>query len=285
MRERKFPLKIANGLIQLLDIVSGQDRYPVNIQQLALEYSRERYPDHPIKLIKGDDLDGFEGVLRGEIRGDKSRWAILYDNLRSPQTRINFTIAHEFGHYLLHRDERLCFECNSRDMVNWTDDADREAEANKFAAQLLMPPHDFRLQSENQFMSFDLLQHLTNRYHVSLTAALLQWIAITTHRAVLVWSTDGYIKWSRSSDAAYKSGVYFKTVGVPPLPLPEASAAYQRASADTNQADITQCKGVWWKDEPVRELTIFSNRRDGVITLLVFPDCAPDRYAYGKLGF
>ena len=80
MRPQKYPLKAANKLIQMLDTVLGMNRYPVNIKPLALDYSRQCFPNHCIQDIKGDNLPGFEGALYGDRRGDRSRWLILYNN-------------------------------------------------------------------------------------------------------------------------------------------------------------------------------------------------------------
>jgi len=262
----------------MLDTVLGVDRYPVDIKPLALDYSRQRFPEHYIKNVKGDDLPGFEGALYGKKRNEKSRWLILYnDHLIKPE-RINFTLAHEFGHYLLHRNEQIKFECSSADIARMTDKAERESEANAFASQLLMPPHDFRTQIQDHSISFDLIEYITRRYHVSLTAAVLQWIKITPKRAVLVISRDGYILWSRSSEAAFNSSVYFKTVGRSPVPIPELSYAYQRKTTIANKAEVQHQEGIWWKDEPVKEMTVFSNKQDLTISLLVFPDDAPTRW-------
>ena len=278
MRIEKNPLKSANNITQMLDAVLGNNRYPVDVKQLALEYSRKCFPDHYIKEVKGDDLPMFEGALYGKNRGDKFRWLILYNNQLIAPSRINFTLAHEFGHYMLHRDEQVTFECSSENIARITDEVEREAEANAFASQLLMPPHDFRTQINGQNINFELIEHITDRYHVSLTAAVLQWIKITNKRAVMVVSRDGYILWSRSSEPAFKSGVYFKTVNLPPVPIPELSYAYQRKVTSNNKTEIQHKEGVWWKNEPLKELTIFSDRHDITISLLLFPDDAPNRW-------
>ncbi len=150
MRIGKQPLKAANNIIQMLDAVLGNNRYPVDVKQLALDYSRQRFSDHYIKEVRGDDLPMFEGALYGVPKENKSRWLIIYNNRLVVPSRINFTLAHEFGHYMLHRDEQTLFECSSEDVSRFTDEAEREAEANEFASQLLMPPHDFRNQKQSR---------------------------------------------------------------------------------------------------------------------------------------
>ena len=49
-----------------------------------------------------------------------------------------------------------------------------EAQANKFASFLLMPLDDFRQQISGQKIEMELLRHLSDRYEVSITAAILK---------------------------------------------------------------------------------------------------------------
>ena len=124
---------------------------------------------------------------------------------------INFTIAHEFGHYLLHRASYPeGFNCSTEDMVRWDTEYGRvEHQANVFASYLLMPLDDFRRQlSPSAVPDLDALGGCADRYDVSLTASALKWLSYTDRRAVLVVSRDGYILWAWSS----KGGVPHRRV-------------------------------------------------------------------------
>lgn len=83
----------------------------------------------------------FEGELAGMlVRGD-GETVIGVNSLHSPN-RQRFTIAHECGHLLLHKgefhvDRRL--QVNRRDEVSSLATDPDEIEANRFAAELLMP--------------------------------------------------------------------------------------------------------------------------------------------------
>jgi Zn-dependent peptidase ImmA (M78 family) len=72
----------------------------------------------------------------------------LYNTDISSFGRLNFTLAHEFGHYLLHRlDYPDSITCSQQDMVRWDSESGQiEKQANEFAAGLLMPLDDFRRQ-------------------------------------------------------------------------------------------------------------------------------------------
>ena len=82
--------------------------------------------------------------LAGDVSGFLKRrggdWVIGINSLHHPN-RQRFTIAHEMGHYFLHRDhdfvDKALFR---RDVQN----DHREADANRFASALLMPREMFR---------------------------------------------------------------------------------------------------------------------------------------------
>ena len=153
-------------------------------------------------------------------------------------------------------------------MVEWDrTDAAREADANAFASYLLMPIGDFRKQIAGQRVHLDVLAQSARRYGVSLTAAILKWLELTDERAVLVVSRDGFILWSRSSEAALKSGAFFRTRKVT-HPVPEMSVASGRWGDTRNREAVGIPPGVWFRREPVVETTIFSDRFDMTISLL-----------------
>ena len=122
--------------------------------------------------------------------------------------QINFTLAHEFGHYLLNRTTYPDgFNCSAEEMVRWdTRYGQVEHQANVFASYLLMPLDDFRRQvSPSAAPNLDELGGYAHRYDVSLTTAALKWLSCTQRHVVLVASReDGYILWSRSSKAALR---------------------------------------------------------------------------------
>jgi Zn-dependent peptidase ImmA (M78 family) len=70
----------------------------------------------------------------------------IYVNEAHPETRQRFTIAHELGHFVLHRiilGEGTVDDCAYRSdgsIKNSKIGKFHETEANKFAANLLMPP-------------------------------------------------------------------------------------------------------------------------------------------------
>jgi Zn-dependent peptidase ImmA (M78 family) len=179
----------ANRISSMLNVVLGADRFPVKVDEVALEYSRQCFSDSPVNKIHGEGLDGFEGMLVANKA--RSKWLIVYNSAISSPGRKHFTIAHEFSHYLLHRHQQDRFECGDDDIETGDDNKqDIEFEADLFASTLLMPLDDFRKQVDGQPVTFNMLGHCADRYGVSLTAAALRWIEIADKRAVLVASRD-----------------------------------------------------------------------------------------------
>ena len=97
-------------------------------------------------LAKALDIDvrysaGSEDVSGALIRDDES--VVIAVNSAQHENRQRFTIAHEIGHFLLHKGTQVHFDEDFR--INYRDatssDATKrdEIEANGFAAALLMP--------------------------------------------------------------------------------------------------------------------------------------------------
>ena len=169
-------------------------------------------------------------------------------------------------------------------MLDWRSERGKiEAEANTFASFLLMPLDDFRAQVQSASITIDLMRHLSNRYEVSVTAAILKWLSITDKRAMIVIGKEGFIDWAWSSEPLIRSGVYYRArQEVVPLP-PESLAAIQDLLAD-NEAGTRHPVGVWLGDESVYEMTVFSPVNEMSISLLIYPNDAPSRRWGHDLG-
>lgn len=88
----------------------------------------------------GRDVSGF-------LERIDSKWKIYLNRFES-ESRKRFTIAHELGHFVCHREKYSGGGITTPDQVFFRDDtlSDEEKEANDFAANLLMPEDIFREQ-------------------------------------------------------------------------------------------------------------------------------------------
>ena len=264
MRDPTRPAAWAN----LLSAAWGP-RFPVEVETIAMEYST-RFPD-PIKTIKKAGVDGFEGALYPLSKSGK--WAILYNPNIVSKGRTNFTLAHEFGHYLVHRALNPGgFECGEARVLGYDGDQARrviEQEADTFASYLLMPMDDYRAQIGSADMSLDLLDHCADRYGVSMTAAAIKWLDLTDECAVLVTAINGFVLWCWRSKAAKRRGIFFPTG----MERPAASWAATPGLVGSS-AGISLAPNVWPVASDVREMAIFADRYEMTISLLVFAEAA-----------
>lgn len=270
------PHKEAARITTILDTVLGADRFdraPVDVAAVALEYSAQIAPDGPIVDIVEADIEGCVGALvAGETKPRK--WAIMHQKRQSAGRRA-FTIAHELAHFIMHRQRietdpafGLSIYCND-EAVTQRSGTGIEAEADTFAADLLMPFHDFRAQLPAKSRpDFAVLSGLAKRYGVSLAAATLRWLEYTETRAILVVSNEGFAQWAKTSKAALRSGRFVRTRNTV-FELPVLATAVTRNFTEETKGGISQHSGVWFP-EPVVEMCIRSERYDQEYTLLHF---------------
>lgn len=277
MTEVWTPQRAANRLVKLAEMFStahGVDRFPIEVAPLALEAARIfGWPD-PITEVQAANIKGFDGALFPD--DGRKEWLLLYNDSVPSPGRVRFTQAHELGHYVLHRQVRESFQCSDSDMLNWSqDDKDIEGQADLFASYLLMPLDDYRKQVTTT-VDLDLLGHCADRYGVSLTAAILKWLQYTEEKAVLVMSKDGFINWAWSSEPASKAGAFFRTRRNV-IPIPEASIA-SNSSIRNDRLGTKIPASVWFphasSDTPLREMKIYAEQYDAVLSLLHLPRSA-----------
>ena len=150
-----------NNSESLNDIISRhQNQLPVPIVKIAHEmgvkvYRSEGWPDYISGLIRTDSLP----------RGGTSGYAI-YTNASHPKKRRRFTIAHELGHYVLHRNligNGITDDALYRSRL----DGPIERQANRFAAMLLMP---WNLIVESIEQGIDTVEELAEKFDVPKSA-------------------------------------------------------------------------------------------------------------------
>ncbi|WP_159731602.1 ImmA/IrrE family metallo-endopeptidase [Methylosinus sp. Ce-a6] len=270
MSDKKFTaVRWALDMTALWEVAAPGDRFPVDVEKIAMEVSASRYPKDPLKAIKGGSLPGFEGALYplGEPRDG---WAIIYNNSGISEGRKRFTLAHEFGHYLAHRhDLPDGIKCDEK-VVTRRNGKGIEKEADEFAAYLLMPFDDFKARiPPTEKPTLEDLLACKERYGVSLVAAILRWLDYTERRAVLVVSRDGGALWSRSSGPALNSRRFFRT-SAEPFMLPDESMAVRGDYDSDGRAHAVHPAGVWFPEE-TEEATICYKAHDWCVTLLHLP--------------
>src|SRR5580704_16876666 len=150
--QEKNPMRRKNDIERearkLLE-ANGVTRAPVSVEDIAETL------DIDVRYSAG--ADDVSGAL---IRNRES--VVIAVNSAQHENRQRFTIAHEIGHFLLHKGTRVHFDEDFRINYRNADSSDAsqqdEIEANGFAAALLMPEtflrRDWlRLQPEDEDIS------------------------------------------------------------------------------------------------------------------------------------
>lgn len=157
---------------KLLAFLSTQDKSflksPIDVEKICQIYSieiEEVYSNEPIV---------------GKISINENQSVSIFINLKgnSTETRKRFTIAHELGHFFLHlNQEKKLFKDSMKTMSRSESYWDPiEAQANDFAARLLMPIDLIIEEAKKLFIEDENIEEtifimkLSNIFHVSLKA-------------------------------------------------------------------------------------------------------------------
>jgi Zn-dependent peptidase ImmA (M78 family) len=86
------------------------------------------------KFVENDTIDGLLEYPKKTSESPK-----IFLNKERPATRKKFTLAHEIGHYVLHRNKKTKYRIDPYDYSENDHTTKEETEANYFAASLLVP--------------------------------------------------------------------------------------------------------------------------------------------------
>ncbi len=142
---------------------SKQKSVPIKIDKLV--------ENAGLKILYKPLDNSISGVLATTDKGSKY---IIVNSNHSPN-RQRFSLAHEFAHYLLHRKTAEIF-VNSllfRDEKSSTGADKIEVEANKLAAELLMPEELIRKMVKTKVIDMqdeDEIKRLADNFEVSVQA-------------------------------------------------------------------------------------------------------------------
>lgn len=172
--------------------------------EIATSFLRERYPVSPqhickelgIKIVSDKPLekDGYLICYNGKK-------VILVSNKINNHHRRDFIIAHELGHFLLHRN--LIYSCNNvSEFSSYNlNTQGQESEANEFASELLMPNSELGKQIPVGRITFQNIFDISNLFGVSVTHAAMK--AVTASKSedeVLICYEHKKLKWYKSAN-------------------------------------------------------------------------------------
>jgi Zn-dependent peptidase ImmA (M78 family) len=148
---------------------------------------------HRLHIVSGD-LHGADG--RSVMHGGAGIIRIRTDITQAERRR--FIVAHELAHCLLHKGGSVAL-CTEGDLFRY-EEGNLEAEANWFAAELLMPGNLFRPACNVPKPTFDAIRIIARRFTTTLTATAIRFVQLGPERCALIWSENNRVKWSVRSD-------------------------------------------------------------------------------------
>lgn len=110
-----------------------------------------------------DDIDAFSQMV--DANGDIFH-LIGYSNNKTSASRIHFDIAHELGHICLHEWSEDIESLSKEEF------RERENEANRFAAALLLPEEAFKKDAAKNPLSLPYYKQLKQKWKVSMAAMI-----------------------------------------------------------------------------------------------------------------
>ena len=216
-------------------------------------------------LVNDTDIEG--SVARLQV---KKQFGVISVSTRIQERgRRRFAIAHELGHFELHRMKSQAHICTEKDLLDWYKKEIDENEANVFAAEMLMPTEIFRRSCPRDVPSFELIRELAAMFNTSLTATAFRYVEKGYFPCALVASVNGRVKWAvKSSDFNYR----IKSIDTPIHKHSCAGASLEGEPLSTvPEAVDVDC----WLDQPIEdksyklyENSIYMPSYDTILSLL-----------------
>lgn len=128
-------------------------------------------------------------------RGNK---AIITVDKNTSKERQRFSIGHELGHWLQDRGEIAlnCREAYLSPSRYRNFETDREAAANRFSVELLMPSMLFAEAAANKPITMATARKLADDFQVSLTASAIRLVELGSFPSIVVCNGPHGYKWS-----------------------------------------------------------------------------------------
>ena len=173
--------------------------------------------NHPEKINPYElcEVFGIEVVLDKPIHQDGylvccdgMKLIFISSRITNPHRR-KFIIAHELGHFLMHRDGLFC--CNNiadygSTVVNSTV---QENEANSFASELLLPIVELKAMLPREPVNFSTITGIADRFDVSVTHAAMQAVRSSNAENEVLLCYDGQkLKWYATAN----SEIYYSKI-------------------------------------------------------------------------
>lgn len=252
---------------------------------IDLELVRQMLPDTPfgrgtsIKEPANLTWNASEGAL---VRNPENHaeWGIFV-NPKARAERRRFTVAHELGHFVLHRATQATFNCDKESVYTGIDTLKAiEREADDFASNLLMPGNMLRDRIDGKRIDIHLLGALAKEFGVSLEAMCIRLVKYTEQRAVLVYWDNGFLKYQWPSGEARRTRVRLRKTADPQEPLLGTLAADEEIAQEWDGVDMPASAWCTSEASDIRLRELKHTYADGnrVLSLLMLESAPPRTY-------
>ena len=132
------------------------DPHALSVEDIA--YSRG------VTDVKSLNIDGSQGRIM--INGNEA--VISYDNKIYNEGKRRFVIAHEIGHFELHKGllNNQVHNDDEKTLSEWYAKGPHENQANRFAAELLMPSHLYLEKVSHKIFNLDLIKSVADFFQL-----------------------------------------------------------------------------------------------------------------------
>jgi Zn-dependent peptidase ImmA (M78 family) len=194
-------------------------------------------------------------------------------------TRQRFTIAHEFGHFLLPHHTKMEYRCRSQDLSQGekgsTPEAEREWEANRFAAELMLPRQQFiKRLGKVAAPCLSHVERLATAFDMSVEATARRYLNLTDFPCCLIFSRNGVVTRQPARSADF---IHWPCIS-PKQKVPSISTA---ALQGVGLGDFNEIPGDEWLasdyrkiPDHIQEQTLFQD--DGYAITLLWIESAED---------
>ncbi|MDI3538258.1 MAG: hypothetical protein PWQ13_281 [Bacillota bacterium] len=145
--------------------------------------------------VAWEPLDSADALI---VKAGRNAYIILRAG-QAYQSREMFTVSHELGHYYIPHHLSNRYVCNSRDILSFQTSSEQEQEANRFAAELLMPGPWLKQKLVRSEASLEFIRSISFECGTSLTSTAFRIADICPDRIAVVYTENGFIKWFKKS--------------------------------------------------------------------------------------
>lgn len=178
-----LPIAKARGLLQKWMILDPSE---IDLDTIAADLG--------LIIVERENIGSAARLVAGSWNGIIS----LDSSLREPG-RKRFAIAHEIGHFVLHKSKNPIEMCQESDFFRWGSVSTFESEANAFAVEILMPTSLFSQKCGTDAPSLKHIAALAGVFQTSLTATAIRYAELGGFPCVLIVSRDSRVAWTSAN--------------------------------------------------------------------------------------